>query len=964
MSDKQTPDSTNLDREDPATLEQSTRRQWSLIGHLLHLPPLETIASEDQRIVAGRIANFMSTVRGGVADRALLRNELHEAFEARLENMLDVNEDNEPIRAASTNLNARTAEAWLQTIYAHFDEEELRNMIRELPASILPVTRDGTWQMRNITIGPSVGADFSINLSSPTNAIWKTGDRQAITRRLENRTLAQAGIVQLAGVPLVDRNYVLTTADIDAIFASTCNVVDPLLSLGQMQLENQPVRNEKVIIDLAAIVRMNPHVMHWNQAQMTAGFQTRLANSFQRFTRHVDMRNGTMLPPITNAQIPAIIQALFRQNGRDPANPFGESLSSLDDAIKNRQPVDRLVSGNASNRELILALAMIQRDPAAAGALEASQTSITSIRSRMIANDGLFEAAQAVKDLRSAALPKKAPNTIAPGIAAMNAIIRNASGTHAVGPVHLYIVPPAPGALPPDEHAEAVASRIPPQLDFTITSPVVLATPTTPAVPEKNNQERFNKIIEQAQKNIEEYNDADEKIQKIENILQTMLTQIQASGITVAQLTTGTNYATLARYIIGGGAFGVQRNQIDNRMNTTEVVRQFNRALREANPDSRTDLRDFSYYEKQRETIADELTKAEAGQKSNLNGSEACRAVVERGLSHEGLRDKELNDTVQYMFNSIQRNRESESDLRMYAERQFPDGEDDHEAEHHWEHGKSFTSFWTLGLHRRNFYGQYLQNLANDQTRFGFDLADHHVQNYNFNTRLLPNLIDIYFRTKAMTELDPHDPHYLPSSETVVRFQRQLYMHILDRAERSFNRSTGMNNEELNAFRAKGMNIDVSKLPAMTGEERRGYIRGFLNDTGAYMSDATNKKNFDMLVNRAYRPIQRRIDTHRRLSPATWALNTWNYVGKPVTKLLGITAAQGWGNKKNIATYAAIGAAATAPFVFIGAPIGAAYGFFKQPKAAAHGGHDDHGHGDDHGDGHGDDHGGDDHGGH
>lgn len=948
MSNTQTSDSPNLDREDPATLEQSTRRQWSLIGHLLHLPPVDTLANENQQMVAERIADFMADIRGGIADRANLRDQLHEAYQERLQNIGTVDAANEPVRAATTSLNVSNAEAWLQTIYAHFSEEELRNIVRNLPASILPANRDRRW-LTHVN-----GVDYSIDLTHP---IWKTGNRDTIARALEGRTLPQAGITVISGIPIP--GYVLTPADVELFLGSTCEVVDPQLSLGQMQLDNQPARGERMIIDLAPMIRLDPRVARCNRDRMINLFETLIPNRFSRYSRRVNMRTGAQLPRITaHADFENIVDALFEQNSRDPNHAFGTREVSLTTAIQNREPIDRLVSGSASNRELLLALSMIQRDPSAVAVLENQTVNTAGIRNRLSQNENIMRLAQSLKDLRSLTIPRFNSASITAGTNAMNTIITNASGVSGSTDINVNLRDRTP-PLTPDEIDEANRSGIPPTLWYRVQAPRLIPGGGGAMTDEKNNGERFEKIAEQAQKKIAEYKEAQQQINAVTRLLNEMLAQLNASGIGEAQIPDPT-YATLRRYLVDSTAvppvLAIQMAEVGPDMNTSELVRQFTTALREAaNPTNRIVLRDLSHYEKLQETITAELAAAEANtSSSSLTGSEACRAVVERGLSHEGLRGEELKDTAQYMFNSIQRTRESEADLQMYADRQFADGENDHHAEHHWEHGKSFRTFSSLGLRERHFFHDYAHNLQHDVHRFGFDIATPNAV-HNFGNHLLPHLIDVYFRTKAMTELDPHDPHHLPSSETVVRFQRQLYMHIVDRAQRSFNRATGMTNEELNAFRAKGMNIDVAQLPAMTIQERMGYIREFMNDTNAYMNVPNNKKNFDRMVQDAYHPIQEIIDRHNRRNPMRYIRGMWNWTGRPLLNAAGIGADSAWKNKKGIAVAALIGTAAV-PIPFVGTALGAAYGFFKGLGNGGHGaarGHDPHGGHDDHGDDHG-----------
>lgn len=913
MADKQihSYDATMLDREDHESLGASTTRQWELLGHLLHLPPIHTLANENQQVVASRIARFVSDVRGGVVDRALLRNELQEAYVNRFNAIQRVDADADPIRAATTSPNTVVAEAWLQTIYENFGEGELRNMIRDLPASILPTTGSRRWE-GEANLG---GADIPIiiDLSHPA---WRTGDQRAIVRRLTDRTPAQVGITTTYADPLSE-------PEAQSIFASRCRVVDPLLPVGQVQIENRPVRGESVVIDLAPMIRRNPRFARLNAAQMTAELRAHYP-IFERYSRHINMRTGAELPAIPVGGIGPIVDALFDQQSRNRADPFGAREVTLTTAIQNRQPIERLITGTASNRELLLALSMIQRDPAAAAVLEQQQAATEEIRTRMTTNENLLHTASAIRDLSAAQLPPLNHTDLTVMIHNTTNVITNIAGGAAAA--HGVVVDFATNA---DEQAAARRARIPLTLRRVNTPPVTHTVTGVTVTPERDNWEQFQRLIDQGQQTLISYEDAEHRIETIQRMLETMIASLQERGITPAQIA-GADYAYL-RQVICQAAYGVVIDEIGPNLNVAELSRQFIRALREANPANRVGLRDITFYEQEQGRLSTQLNEAMTHtlDEGAPVGSEACRRVVERGLSHEGLRDNELKDTVDYMFNAVQRNRESVQDLRMYADRDIPDGDDDHHAIEHWEHGKTYRPL------RRIFrithpHEEYIHNLAN-AANLGFDLNGGAEQ---FQNVRLSRLVDTYFRVDHLSKLPESDPYRLPRSEAIVTFLRNLYIAIGDRAQKSFNRATGMTNAELDEWRATGLGVKVEDLPTMSIQERLALVRSFLQNTNDYMSDGTNKNNLDRMVHRAYHNIQVGIETNNRTARRlSWPFRGIISAGAGLGRfLLSTTRATGRmvnNNRGSMAGGAALAALATgpiAPLLLVTIPAGAIAG--------------------------------------
>lgn len=929
MADKQTFDPLTLDREGLEAQERSTRDQWSLLAHLLHMPTsIESLDGIAQRIVARSIAERIAATRGGLANIPEIEELLLGSFREHLRSVEQPNPATEPVRAAATRPAVRRAEAWLRTIYEHFGEQELRQMILELPASIRPIAATdppGRWQS---SVGINIGGHtdtITIDLSHP---IWRNGDRRVIAQALLGKLPGQCGILTTNPHPIP-----LVEADIESIFNSECPVIDPMLPVGQITLENiLGLVNERIVVDVASLIRTNPGCANNDATALHA------AANFEQCITRFDTRTGEQLifGVLTAAQRLAIANALFNQLSRDVTRPFASREVTLDTAIQQRQPIDRLVSGNATNRELILALSMIQRDPAAAGSLEQERgkTADFIARRSIAASLKEFEAAQPISippPLSNDITYRQCMDMHTALTAPIAGLVTEESRWNAADAAyqaakqtdereerlweadraqhdkedarfnaaeanyassltnHATMVARAPMGTPPialpTRHIlvppGALRARPVPTAHTPVFTPIVLAAPVPSTV--RSIEELRTKLAELrtlqrdldvAQSkfldrvtSLEEFRTALNAIPiaDVDGTFPNFSRLVTAGGVIPTLLRATTNFAPLAVEI---------RNKFPNGLDTPEIY--------------------------------DNKIAEEKGKNSNNSavGSEACRAVVERGLSHQGLRDAELKDTVDYMFTTIQRDGEATRDLEMYAERAIPDGLDDHVAEHDWNHGVShslWSQFWLgntrvsrfFGLHHNTFH-DYIHELA-EPNNLGFDLHSH--QTPDFRQFRLSRLIEMYFNALHLTELPDSDPHHVPKTESVVRNLRALHTTICDRSQRSFQRASGMNDAELNEMRAAGMNVKAEDLPRMTYQDRLQLVHSFLNNREAYMSDGTNKTNFDRMVERAYRPIRREIDAVEMTNPFGTPRLTrpHTYPKAIVGGTLGLVA---WGAKK------------------------------------------------------------------
>jgi hypothetical protein len=174
-------------------------------------------------------------------------------------------------------------------------------------------------------------AAFTVNLNHPA---WRTGDEAAIRARLLNRVPVDVGITYVAGGPTI-----LTEADINAIFASQ------------------------------------------NDVQLT------------------------------------------------PNDPTVTQRSTLTEAVARRAPIEQLFAGTADARELMLALATVQRDP----------TTVLAIRQNAagqeaLARKGIAENVANIRTMQPVALPSgmRPDATLVDAHAALDDITRAGTGARAL----------------------------------------------------------------------------------------------------------------------------------------------------------------------------------------------------------------------------------------------------------------------------------------------------------------------------------------------------------------------------------------------------------------------------------------------------------------------------------------------------------------------------------------------------
>ncbi len=324
---------------------------------------------------------------------------------------------------------------------------------------------------------------------------------------------------------------------------------------------------------------------------------------------------------------------------------------SLTTAVNNRAAVTNLARG-ASSREVMMALATLQRDPGALLALQTTNEEQNRLENELRENQRLLRAATAVSSLANIQLTNFDESHINLARTAATDVIARASAGIGVPngtPVDL---------IPPGLHPEIAAqlNTIVPRNPITRRNVAALVNPRTGAIttPAVDNTAEFENIIQQARVILDRYQQAEEKNEETERALNEMINVLGDRGIDVTRIA-GANYPNLHRFItdarpVPAGsppgtnpaagvnavptAYAVQSNQIRrDRISLPAIGREFRSVLaREGN--QRVALQDVSFYENREREIVARLPEVINSAEAPPQGSDACWRVIERGISH------------------------------------------------------------------------------------------------------------------------------------------------------------------------------------------------------------------------------------------------------------------------------------------------------------------------------------------
>jgi hypothetical protein len=818
----------------------------------------------------------MSQVRGGIADRTRLQNLLFEEYQREHAiSAARVPENIESVAASLEHEHDAIVDAWLKVIHRNVSEQDIRALIAQISASIHPIANPRYWDGL-ITIGGNPHMQIKIDLQHP---VWRSGTQDDIRERLEDKTPAQVGIEFEPPLPL---GQTLDNATINQIFNSVCRVIDPELPIQEVHLRNVPQAGQEVMIDYPGLLRAEPLVASMNRDNLLDHFAgiglagARGSGQLTQYVRCYNMRTGNPVAFAGNPiAVTRIVDSLFTELSRPVSQPLAERSVNLQTALSIRQPIERLLRGTADNRELLLALATIQRDPRSVEAVADATEEVDELRKEMAKTQTLLNAAQAVKNLRAAQLPEFSEAALQEAIDVMDTIITNVSGGAAV-PTGTNVL--VFDGLTGDQIALANRLNI---RRGNIVRQLAIVNATTGAITTPDNWPDYQRIIDQAAEVKQRLQENRKRIDAIENALSELGATLEDCEIQRAQLPPA-EYPFLNTYltIMTGPPYRGVRPNIDPSMNFSQGSNEFREALLDANSNNRIALQDVSTYEKKLEELSGKLNDAMSKKpEKTLAGSDACWAVVRQGLADEGRSDRDVERLLQYFRNESQRTPQAVRDIQALARRAFPYDGNEH-AHEHWEEGKSHRN--VLGM-RFDAWRIYRNNLLQ---ALGMPFQGDVPPNPREGRYRLPQLIHVYYGLKHLRNL-PHDnPLHLPEDPRIIQLQRDLHEAILDRVQLHFHRAIGSDEE----MRQLGIE------PMMDIHERLQKAHSYLVSNTEYLDE--NRETYEKISEDAYRPVKE--ETERMKRRAERRQRMWAALGSG----LGISAGAVGGSIRAIGRFA------------------------------------------------------------
>lgn len=864
-----------LPRENQEADYQSVVRQYDMVAHLLHLPQrseLNTLPATEA-VVAQRLVAQVQRIRGALTDAAGMETQLQNEF--RAERTLSQEVATGTISNSARIAEYAIADAWLKVITRHFGEDDIRGMIAQIPAAIRTVALNGRWTTTATIIVPPVTTaaahGIEIDISQPP---WSSGTLQQVRASLIGRTPREVKMIITDAGGMAVPDFQLNEATVDLILAGQCNVVNPILPLQVVNLDGVPISGVNTTVDLPGLIRLRPPLANMNEAALIAALTPGgvLAVNYAEYIQCVNTATNAR-GPVLAADVPFVITHVFRQLSRPPNQPIASSPSSLSDALTGREPLDRLLRGSADNRELLLALATLQHDPQAGRVLNANAET-NRLQTEIQTNSRLLHAVENMELLRTAQLPTYDHTTTTNGIAATQSIASNllshfdtALSTLATTPPGTYTAPPLniPGVL--GLNPAQTAAFAPLRINVAITPRRIV----TAAGAIQDNHNVCQSIVDRAQEANRECRESQQHRTAIADMLNVMGETLSHQGLTHADLGTA-GLTALVAHLLPTAPLQASVNAISPATNRGALVTEFQRAMNSRG----VMLQGADHYRTRAPDLQTQFLAAQAKVTQVSGGSEACWAVIQEGLTNQGMRGDELKNTLAYMRAKVQATPESMRNIQDLADQEHPAsqtysgfeiGNDDgavktvakavynwisgaeDSAEANWNEGKEYRSILGLG-ERYDAFGEYKANLFT-HVGIGMTLND----NPRSRAFSLPQIYDAYFKTKYLYDLPASDPLHIPHSAEIDRFLNRLHAAILERAQVAVN-------ADLLALKGFGADIDQSRLNSMTMTERVQWIQDELRSDHYYTD--RNKSRITRMAEAAFAPVKKKLQAFEK----------------------------------------------------------------------------------------------------
>lgn len=537
---------------------------------------------------------------------------------------------------------------------------------------------------------------------------------------------------------------------------------------------------------------------------------------------------------------------------------------SLTDSINDRHAMSQMIAG-ASTRESMLALATLRRDPSAIRAIENHDQDEDDLRGHLAANEMHKRWAESAQALQGLAVNEHSEGDITAAEDIARTAIQNAANGLAANdgdPVVLY------DASVLGANILSIVGAIPPSI---IRQKSAAVPPGTRAAPtaQRDNQAEFRAASQKAHEILRNLQQERQRLRDLERCLRDLVSALVQQVVPIGSINPAqypqvhaflTNLATVPAPTTP--AYEVQVNAIRRGdINLPSLVNEVRLLLRTEGTD-RLALQEPAHYASRSTDLMRQIEQLRNNPPRDQNGSDACWAVIRRGLSHEMRlpeNSPEIDSIIGVTRTISDRTNQTRSAIESITRRMIPAhrGIENAEAYRKWNNdpARYFPSgilgrvarIWDDELGSADVWPLYRDNLFNER-HIGLRLDEDPMR------RSIPlnRVVETYFKLDYLLNDTELGHLRLPQSRELYDFLRRLREAILARAQEGYYLRTGISEDVAQVLREQ----DNGQHPqGMTRIElvNEDVINRMRNN---YLRD--NSTAIKEMAESAYWPIQRR----------------------------------------------------------------------------------------------------------
>jgi hypothetical protein len=916
-----TPDPTGveLDLTDSEAHKHAQARavnaEWEAVRHLLHLPDISRL-SGIERLVVGDVYRIVRSIRSeGIVSTVL--ETLERDVAAAKKNADPRITDGEGIAVADFILK--------QIVYKDLTPEDLRNLVT---TEIQGENGGPDVALEGVTID-GAPRDFTVNFTVDP---WSKGDPDSIKNALKGKLWDVAHGLGIPTPNFATLPYTITEDDIDAILASAPRTADTQLPRSAIRLRSphDPTGNTDVLVNVQGILS-SPVLADENASIMATKLHgnNTLLNQVFKF-RSVDP-SRTPKPPSSEAEIKQILDALYERLGKTNLNqPLRVRETSLDQLIKRRAAMDKLMGSDASNKEIMLAVGLMDTDPTLVDELLAKSNKQKDLDDKIATAKAMMEASAAIKSLRESPIPSFAPDEIDAGKNVLRkAIIQLTAGLS------------APDSRDVQIHGTAAGreKQILDDLNIPTSIPREKKSPVGKGAAPTDNADVYKFYQKVAQQSLDAYVEADKLLKSTVERLGKIILLLQKHDISVADLAP---HSELTKYLIDVSAspakFGVQRAKIDAAFDADALSRELDTLLNDKSKGFKNPivLKSTEEHKSEYDALQEQRKKIlTSGGKAELGGSDDCWKIVQKSLEKQGLRPEEVKAAILHMQSRADLSQDISKEVSRYALQEFPivPGSEDEiqDAWHKDPARKQYADFFEKKF-KSSLWAEYGKALfRRNPDAIGMRLTD------NPRTMPIQTVEKAYFITKHLYNLPSDDPRKLPQNPDVNSFLRKCHRALLDKAQSDMIAKGELTHAERKLKEGATEASDPKRRIEMANQV---YFQNTdkISKYGA-AADRISTKFFEPHK----KELERRTWAGLAIGGTLWAGKTL-FVGGKDKFAAGMSEAykgaktdKGKHVLKRTAQVAAMFSALGPPGMLIGAGIGAAVGAFTSPSKSGDG---------------------------